>query len=149
MALLVKAGENLLHYLFMPGLRGADEIIIRALQPGSKAFPNQSQLVTVLLWLLMFGDRGLLHLLPVLIQTGQEIRVLAHAPARARNHIGDYFLIGVAQVRRTVDVINGCRQIKAFAHLRLLWPSAAPLARIGGFGLVKGWFVHNIELCGC
>ena len=54
-----------------------------------------------------FFRRGALDLLPVLVRAGQEADVVAHAPAVARDHVGDDVLVHVPDVRVVVDVVDG------------------------------------------
>ena len=51
--------------------------------------------------------RRLLHLLPVLIDAGEEKNVVAFQPVIAREHIGEHLLVSVADVRRAVGVVDG------------------------------------------
>ena len=54
----------------------------------------------------------------MLIQTGQIEDLLTKTSARARDHVGDYLLIGMTEVRLAVDVIYGCRDVELFAQGR-------------------------------
>ena len=48
----------------------------------------------------------------------------------AGDHVGDDFFVGVAEVRLAVDVVDGGRDVEAFAHLLLiLWRTGLQLAR--------------------
>src|SRR6266404_8148645 len=54
----------------------------------------------------------------------------------AGDHIGDYLFIGMAQVRRTIDIIDRGSDVKALTHVPSLWRSSAKLATwIGGGGM--------------
>ena len=50
---------------------------------------------------------GLLDLLPVLIDAGEEEDLVAFQPVIARDHVGEDLLVRVADVRRAVGVVDG------------------------------------------
>jgi hypothetical protein len=53
----------------------------------------------------------------VLIQAGQEKDFLTEAAPGAGDDVCNDFLIGMAEVRPAVDVINRGRDVKRFGHL--------------------------------
>ncbi len=58
--------------------------------------------------------RGLLHLLPVLVDAGEEEHVALEAGLIAREEVREHFFIGVPEMRRAVDVVNrGGEKIRA------------------------------------
>ena len=61
-----------------------------------------------------------LHLEPVLVGAGEEERVVAEQPMPARDGVGRHGRVGVPDVGRVVDVVDGCRQVDAThgRHLR-------------------------------
>ena len=63
---------------------------------------------------LFFG--GLLHFLPVLIDAGEEENLLALQPMITRDDVGEDLLVRMADVRRTVGVIDRGGEIERFRH---------------------------------
>ena len=61
-------------------------------------------------WLLR-GDAALagahLHLLAVLIGADEKMHPVAPQPPETRDHIDQHLFVGMTQVRRPVDVVNG------------------------------------------
>ena len=51
--------------------------------------------------------RGLLDLLPVLINAREEENMIAREPVIAGNDVGEHLLVGMADVRRAIRVIDG------------------------------------------
>jgi hypothetical protein len=86
------------------------------IQPPSKFLPVRRQIIAILLDRFAFLLRRLLHLLPVLIQAGEEKHLLAQAAARARDHVGHNLFVGMPKVRLPVHVIDGCRYVICLAH---------------------------------
>ncbi len=50
--------------------------------------------------------RGLLHLLPVLVDASQEEHVALEARLMARKKVREHLLVRVPEMRRAVDVVN-------------------------------------------
>ena len=101
-------------------LRGADEVVVRALQ----ALHHGLEPRHVALHQLARGDalarRGLLHLLTVLVGAGEEIHVVAVEPHEAGDGVGGDHLIGVPDVRGAVGVGDRGRDVIAgLGHFRL------------------------------
>ena len=61
--------------------------------------------------------RRLLHLLPVLIDAGQKENFVAFQPVITRDDIGKNLLVGMADVRRRVRVVDGGGDEKCLRHL--------------------------------
>jgi len=127
-ALRVQAGEDGLNDLLMAGLGGADEIVVGKVQFCGEGLPDGGQFVAIDARGFAFGQCGLLDLLPVLVQAGQEIGVRPQAAPRPGDNVGDDLLVSVAQVRPAVHVINRRCNVKPLAHLPPLWPTECPLA---------------------
>src|SRR5712675_2127615 len=106
---------------------GADKVVISELELAGKCFPGRREIVAVLLWLLSFGDRGLLHFLAVFVQAGEKKDLLAEAASGAGAHIRDDFLIGMAEGWMSIDVIDGGGDVETFAHPGLHWAKAETL----------------------
>ena len=71
------------------------------------------------------------------IEAGQEKNLLPETPARARNHVGDDFLVSVAEVRLAVQIIDGGRDVKALTHLNKFGSGPGhwqPLRHVGNVG---------------
>ena len=100
------------------GIGGADKIVVGQLQFFGERPPVRRQFVTILLRRFALGDSRLLNLLAVFIQTGQEKNIQAETAARPRDDVGDDFLVGMAEVRLAVDVVNGGGDVKLFVHYR-------------------------------
>ena len=101
----------------MPGLRGADEIIVGQPEPGGEGHPVRGQLIAILLRHFVLGESSLLDFLAVLVEAGEEENFFAEQPVRARDDVGDDLLVGVAEVRLAVEVINGGRDVEQFVHV--------------------------------
>ena len=109
-------GEDCLDELLVARLGGADEIVVGQFQFFRERLPIGRQLVAIGLRRFAFRLRGLLDLLAVLIQAGQEENLLPQAAPRPRDHVGDDFFVGVAEMRLAVDVINRGGDVKPFVH---------------------------------
>ena len=62
------------------------------------------------------GGGGLFDFLAVLVRAGQEEDVVAVQPLEARHHVGGDRGVGVADMGRTVHVIDRGRDIDGFGH---------------------------------
>ena len=94
----------------------ADEIIIRQLQLFGEGLPVRREPIAVSLRGFPLGDGRLLDFLAVFVEAGQEKHFLTEAASRARDDIGDDFLVSVTEMRLAVDVINRRSDVKPFAH---------------------------------
>ena len=59
---------------------------------------------------------GLFDFLAVFIEAGEEEDFFAEALVGACDDVGDDFLVGMAEVRLTVDVIDGGGDVEPFGH---------------------------------
>ena len=97
-------------------LGGADEIVVGQFEFLRKRLPVNRQFVAVSLRRFALGLRGLLDLLAVFVQPGQEKGFLTQAATRPRDDVGHDLLVGMAEMRLAVDVINRGGDVKPFAH---------------------------------
>ncbi len=58
----------------------------------------------------------LLHLLAVLVDSGEKENLLAFQPVKTRDDIGQHLLVGVADMRRAVGVIDRGGEVERFRH---------------------------------
>ena len=112
----VELGERGLDEFLVARLGGADEIVVGQFQFFGERLPVRRELVAIGLRGFAFGDGGLLDLLAVLVEAGQEKNLLAQAAPRPRDDVGDDLLVGMAEMRLAVDVINRGGDVKPFAH---------------------------------
>jgi hypothetical protein len=125
----MELGEDLLNDLFVARLGRAHKIVIRAAEPGDKGLPAGGQFVAIRLGSFSFGYGSLLNFLTVLVQASQEEGFLPKASMSSRDDIGNHFLVGMAQVRLPIHIVDGGRQVKTLAHVPLLWPRQTQMAR--------------------
>ena len=93
----------------MPLLRRANKIIIGKPQNANKGLPAISQFVTVTLAFLALFHCSLLDFLSMFIQSSKEISGFTKALMDSTNGIGDYFFVGMPQMRMPIHIIDGCR----------------------------------------
>ena len=91
----------------------ADERIIRAVHPLDHGLEARHVALDQLARRELLAHRGLLHLLAVLVGTGEEEHVVAVEPHEAGDGIGGDRLIGVADMRRAIGIGNGRGQVVA------------------------------------
>src|SRR4051812_18600870 len=98
----------------MPRVRGANEMIVADVQPVPRGFEALRILVAMRLrgYAALFS--GLLDLLPMLVRAGQEERLVAQKLVVARQHVGQYGGVGVPDMRRVVDVVDGGGDVECF-----------------------------------
>ena len=101
------AAPDLLRGAVVPGLRGADEVVVgeaerrgQLPEPLRVAVGQRAGGKALLL-------RRLLHLEAVLVGAGQEVDILPVQPLEARDGVGRDRLVGMAEVRRAVGIGNG------------------------------------------
>src|SRR5689334_19194881 len=96
----------------MPGIGGPDKGIVRNIQSRPQLLKLGSELVAVDLG----GDsslrRGLLHFLPVLIESGQKNYISSAEPPVSRQYVGGNRRIGMSDMGNVVDVVNRCRDVE-------------------------------------
>ena len=85
-------------------LGGADEIVVRAIEPLHHGLEQRHVAVEQLPRRQAFARRGLQHLAAVLVGAGEEEHVVAVEPHEARDGVGGDRLIGVADMRRAVRI---------------------------------------------
>ena len=115
----------------MTRLRGSNEISDRKSQRVGERFPVFGEIVAILLRVFSFGDGRLLHLLAVLIEPRQKKDIALQTALTAGDHVGNNLLIGMAEMRLPVDIINRGRDVERLAHAALLWRTRAVLATVG------------------
>jgi hypothetical protein len=89
-----------------------DEAVIGDVQRLVHVPEDGGYLVDEGLGCLSLAFRVPLHLLPMLIRSGQEEDVIAIQPFEARDRIGAYLLVGVPDVWAAVRVVDGRRDIE-------------------------------------
>ena len=107
---------------------GADEIVVGEVEAFGQGFPGDGQSIAISLGFEALGLGGLLDLLSMFIQAGEEEHVVAEAAARAGDDVGEDLFIGVTEVRGAIDVIDRGGDVELFAH-----PGRIVTGR-GGFG---------------
>ena len=112
-AVVVDLLEELLHRSVVPGLGGADEVIVADVQ----LVPHCREPGRELIGPLLGGDAMLLggpgDLLTVLVRARQEEDVITGQPVPAGQRIGIDRGVGVADVRGVVDVVDRGRDVEA------------------------------------
>ena len=83
---------------------GADEIVVRALEPFHHGLEARHVALDQLPRRQVLLGRRLQHLDAVLVGAGEEEHVAAVEPGKARDRVGGDRLIGVADMRRAVRV---------------------------------------------
>ena len=103
----------------MPLVGRADKVVVRNIQLRQQRPKLLTHFVTKLLWryTLLLGAR--LHFLTVFVDPGQEMHPVAHLSPETRNGVRQHFFIGVAQVWRTVHVVDGGRNVEGL-HVELV-----------------------------
>ena len=113
-------------------LGGADEVVVRAIEPLHHGLEQRHVAVEQLPRRQAFACRGLLHLLAVLVGAGEEEHVIAVEPHEAGDGVGGDRLVGVADMRRAVrigdrrgDVIGLAGHVGLSAPHNDQWPGQA------------------------
>ena len=115
-ALGMELGEDGGDDFLVTGLGGADEVVVGEAQLAGEGFPLHGETVAVGLRVLALGGGGLLDLLAMFIETGQEEDLVAEAAVGACDDIGQHHLVSVPEVCCAVRVENRRGQVKPFAH---------------------------------
>ena len=118
---VVELLQQLLHDLDVARLRRADVVVVGNVQVATELEEKLRGLVAALLRRNAALLRRLLDLLPVLVESGEEMHRLAVHAVKARDRVGEHFLVSVSEVRSAVGVIDGGRQIKRLAHMQVKW----------------------------
>src|SRR5262249_27803822 len=106
-AALIDPAGNLGGARLVSRLRGADEIVERHVQPGPCAPEHLLHLIAVGERIEPFLLRLLEHVLRMVVVPHQEPRVEPAEALVARDHVGAHLLVGRAEVRLAVDVVDG------------------------------------------
>ena len=115
-AVVVDALQEVLDEALVALIGRPDEVVDRRVDARRQLLPRDDDLVDVLL-----GREPLLrsdprHLVRVLVDSREEVRLLAALPVMAHEDVGRDRRVRVADVRRRVDVVNGCGQVEAHRH---------------------------------
>ena len=105
-SLVVQRLEDLGDDRLVAALGRADEIVVRNRQLRQERLELRAHLVGKRLRINALALGALLHLLAVLVGARQEMDFVTHQAPIAGNNVRQHFLIGMAQVRRTVHVID-------------------------------------------
>ena len=104
--------EHLGHRPVVTGLGGANEVVVgdvelppRLLEPLAGAVGHRARVEPE-------GLGRLLHLQPVLVRAGEVEDVVAEEPVPPRDGVADQGRVGVTDVRRVVDVVDGRRDVE-------------------------------------
>jgi len=101
------------------GVAGPDEEVVAGLELGGQLEKPRRVAVGEHLRLHALGRRGMGDRLAVLVGAGEEEDRLAALPVVAGHDVGGDGRVGVAEVRRRVDVVDRCRYVEAAgAHWR-------------------------------
>ena len=115
-ALVEELLQELLDDLLVARLGRADVIVVRDVQVTEHALKDRGDLIDEHLGFDAALEGGLLDFLAVLVQTGEEVHLVAAHAHVARDHIGEDFLIGMAEVRRAVGVVDGRGDVERTRH---------------------------------
>ena len=113
---VVEALENALHASLVDGIGGGGPAIVADVEFFPEGDEFRGDLVDELLRRDAGFLGGLLDLLAVLIDPGEVENFLAFQPMIARDDIGEHLLVGVADVRRAIGVIDRGGEVKAVRH---------------------------------
>ena len=111
--------QKISHHLFVFFIRGANVVVVGNFKILAQRVIAHRHLVTELLRINALFHCGHLHLLPMFIQSGQEVNLVASGSAIARDHVGQHLLVGVPDMRGAVGVINCGSEIKTLHALLL------------------------------
>ena len=116
LAFIEKPLQNALNDFLVPVARCLGPVVVSDI----KLFPKIDELLRDAFnefgrWHARFRRR-LLDLLSVLINAGQKENVFAFEPMIARNHIGQHFLVSVADMRWRIRVIDRRGDEKRLRH---------------------------------
>ena len=103
-------------------LGGADEVIVGDAELLPEFLKADHHTVAVFLRS-DAGRRGrLFHLLPVLVDAGEEEDLLSPEPVKARQAVGDDGGVGVPEVGDVVYVVDRRRDVKVLSFGHVFWP---------------------------
>ena len=118
-ALVEKLLQELLDDLLMPRFGRADVVVVRDVQVSQHALEDRGDLIDEHLRLDAALQGRLLDLLAMLVESGDEVdwaAAHAHVPG---DHVGEDFLVGMAEVRRAVGVVDGRGDVERTGHEEL------------------------------
>ena len=92
---------------------------MRDIQVGEHALKDRGNLIDEDLGFNATLKGGLLDLLAVLVQTGKKVHLTAAHAHMARDHVGEDFLIRMAEVRRTVGVVDRRGDVERTGHEKI------------------------------
>jgi hypothetical protein len=137
-SVVVYALQERLHRGVVPGLRGADEVVVGDVQQLPGVTEALGRAVRHLLGADAVGLGRPLDLEPMLVGAGQEEGVVAQQAVPAGEGIGDDGGVGVSDVRCVVDVVDRGRHVIAGHVTRLLAVVTDPtVISPGGDGLAR------------
>jgi hypothetical protein len=108
-------------------LGGADETIVRDIENIRHFTEIAGHFIRKLAGAHIAGTRGLDHLQAVLVGTGLKEDVAAVLALEARDRIGGDHLIGMADMRAAIGIMDCCRDVEGIGH-----SAALGAARSGG-----------------
>ena len=113
---ILELGEDGLNDGLMAFVGRANEVVDAQIEGVWKFTPFDGQLIAVGLRGLTLGTGGLLDLLTVFVEAGEEEDLVTERLLGSGEHIGHDLFVGMAQVGLAVEVINcGC-EIEFFRH---------------------------------
>ena len=118
-ALVEELLQELLHDLLVTRFGRTDIIVVRYVKIAEHALKDRGNLVDEDLGFNATLEGGLLDLLAVLVKTGEKVHLTAAHAHMARDHVGEDFLIGVAEVRRTVGIVDGRGDVERTGHEKI------------------------------
>ena len=129
-ALLLEVLPEVLHRLDVALLGGADEVVVGDLERAPKLLEGRGLGVAPLLGRHVVGSSGVGDLLAVLVDAGEEQRVVAVHATETRLDVGHDGGVGRAQVRGGVHIVDG-RGDEVRALTLGLVVGAAAIAHVG------------------
>ena len=138
MAFRVQFGQNRLDGSFVARLGGADEIVVGEAQIRGKCLPGGRQLIAISLGRFALGLGDLLHLLAVFIRARQKKHLFTQGALGPGHYVRDNLLVGVAQVRLAIHIVNGGRQIKSLTHAQRSVPEGPLLSNRRPLAVKRG-----------
>ena len=119
--------QELLDEALVPVVARADEEVVGHAEAGGERPPRLHDAVGVLLWreALFLGDPS--HLRRMLVDTGEKERLTAALPLMACEDVRGHGRVGVADVRRRVDVVDRRRDVVRLHQGRFYGPPTCRL----------------------
>ena len=111
-AFIEQALQEIAHHPLVPLLRRADEIIIGNMELHAQFPKFRADFVRELLRRDAARPGSLLDFLPVFIGACEKKHLVSHQPPETRNDVRQHLFVGMAEVRRTVYIIDGGGQVK-------------------------------------